>query len=207
MGDSTTDDTEDRPYGRDNTATLMPRLTTRQIRWLIFLLVLVVITTALVFRDYLANAEDLVSRLGYPAIFTLALVGAGGLVLPLPSTLATFVGGALLNPIYVGLLAGFGEALGEITGYALGYSGQGVVKKGILYNRVERWVRERGGAVIFVFALIPNPVFDVLGIAAGALRYPLRRFLVIAWAGKTTKNIGIAYAGAQGVTWVKDALS
>ena len=102
------------------------------------------------------------------------------------------------------VLAGVGEAMGEITGYALGYSGKGVIDKSRLYNRFERWVRKRGGVVIFIVSVIPNPVFDVLGIAAGALRYPLRRFLLIAWAGKTIKNVGIAYAGAQSVTWIKD---
>ena len=68
-------------------------------------------------------------------------------------------------------------------------------------------MRKRGAVVIFIASLIPNPFFDVLGVAAGALRYPLRRFLLIAWAGKTIKNVGIAYAGAQSVTWIKDVFT
>ena len=203
-GDSTDDAEAVAPAAVPDDAALPFPFDVQHFRWLILGLVLAIVTVALIYRNDLADAEDLVRRLGYPAIFTLSLVGAGGLVIPLPSTLAVFIGGDLLNPIFVGLLAGVGEAVGEITGYALGYSGQGVIDKSRLYNRFERWVRKRGALVIFIVSVIPNPVFDVLGIAAGALRYPLRRFLFIAWAGKTIKNVGIAYAGAQSVTWIKD---
>ena len=189
-GDSADDAEAAAPAAIPDAAALPFPFDVQHFRWLILGLVLAIVTVALIFRNDLADAEDLVRRLGYPAIFTLSLVGAGGLVIPLPSTLAVFVGGDLLNPVFVGLLAGVGEAMGEITGYALGYSGQGVIDKSRLYNRFERWVRKRGALVIFIVSVIPNPVFDVLGIAAGALRYPLRRFLLIAWAGKTIKNVG-----------------
>ena len=104
--------------------------------------------------------------------------------------------------MYVGLISGVGEAIGEITGYALGYSGHAVVEKNRVYVRVERWVRRYGWTIIFLAALIPNPLFDVLGIVAGALRYPLRRFLLVVWVGKTVKNLGIAYAGMLGADWL-----
>jgi len=34
------------------------------------------------------------------------------------------------------------------------------------------------GVILFLF-IIRNPVFDFMGIAAGALRYPLKRFLLV----------------------------
>ncbi len=179
----------------------------KHLRWLIFVLVTAVVVTALVFRNELTDAEGLVSRLGYPAIFAISLAAAGGIVIPLPGTLAVFIGGDMLNPVFVGLLAGTGEAIGELTGYGIGYSGQGIAGKSRLYNRFEQWVRARGAIVIFVASLVPNPVFDVLGIAAGMLRYPLKRFLFFAWGGKTIKNIGIAYGGALGLTWIKDTFT
>ena len=129
------------------------------------------------------------------------------MVIPLPSTAAIFFGGELLTPVYVGLIAGVGEAIGEITGYALGYSGHEVIERNRFYKRLEGWVRKRGWIVVFLFSIIPNPLFDVLGIAAGALRYPLRQFLLIAWAGKTIKNLGIAYAGSLGANWVIDLVT
>jgi membrane protein YqaA with SNARE-associated domain len=57
--------------------------------------------------------------------------------------------------------------------------------------------------VIFVLAVIPNPVFDVAGIAAGALRMPVLRYLGAAAAGKVIKNILVA----GGASWFGDLLA
>jgi len=39
-------------------------------------------------------------------------------------------------------------------------------------------------------------IFDLAGIAAGALRMPVWRFLVWCWLGKVLRMMGIALAGA-----------
>ena len=179
----------------------------KQVRLLILFLVVVIIAMALVYRDRFTDIEDTVKTLGYPAIFVTALIGSGGLVIPFPSTAAVFFGGDYLNPIFVGLIAGVAEALGEITGYALGYSGSDMAQKSRFYRPIERWLRARGWPAILILSMIPNPIFDLLGIAAGTLRYPLRNFLLLAWAGKTVKNVSIAYAGAVGASWVKDLIT
>lgn len=176
----------------------------KQLRLLVLFIVLGIIVTALLFRDRFTDVEHTVRTLGYPAIFVIALIGAGGIVVPLPSTAAIFLGGAFLTPVFVGLLAGVAEAMGEITGYALGYTGRGLLEKSSLYGRVERWLRRRGWVAILVFAIIPNPIFDLVGVAAGVLRFPVLRFLMLAWIGKSIKDVGLAYAGFLGTQWVKD---
>ena len=50
---------------------------------------------------------------------------------------------------------------------------------------------------IFVFSLVPF-FFDLAGIAAGALRFPFWKFLLVCWLGRTILYIGIALAGAWG---------
>ena len=59
-----------------------------------------------------------------------------------------------------------------------------------------------GSLTIFALAAIPNPFFDLAGVAAGALGFTWRRFLLAAWAGKTVQGILIAYAGAISAEWV-----
>ena len=49
---------------------------------------------------------------------------------------------------------------------------------------------------ILVLATIPNPLFDLAGMASGALRIPVTRFLFFCWIGKTIKMLLFAYAGA-----------
>ena len=176
----------------------------KRLRLTVLAAVAAVIATVLVFRHHLADVDAFLDTLGYPAVFLLALAGAVSMVVPLPSTAGTFLAGGFLNPGYVGVIAGVGEAIGEMSGYAVGYSGRGIVERNRLYVRIEAWVERHGGLAILFFAIIPNPVFDFLGIAAGALRYPLPKFLLYAWLGKTLKNLGLAYAGSVGAQWVLD---
>ncbi len=176
----------------------------RNLRLIILALVIAVVLTVVFQRDRFTDVESFVDTVGYPGIFLLSLAGSGAIVLPLPSTAAIIIGGIFLTPVYVGLIAGVAEAMGEVTGYALGYSGQGIVEKNRFYKWVERWLQLRGWLAIMLFSAIPNPLFDLLGVAAGVLRYPLKRFLVYTWIGKTVKNVGLAYLGFFGVEWALD---
>ena len=154
----------------------------------------VAITLAIVlFRDELARFE----RYGYPGVFLISLLGNATVILPAPSLAVVFGMGGVLNPFFVGLVAGVGEALGELTGYLAGYGGRAVIEDWQMYHRLEKWMQRNGSATIFVLSTIPNPIFDLAGIAAGALRFPLERFLVSCWVGKTIKTTLFAYVGAQ----------
>lgn len=141
--------------------------------------------------------------LGYPGVFLLSLLASGGLVLPIPSMAAVCgAAGLNLNLIAVGFLSGLGETIGEISGYAIGYGGRSVIENRDSYKKIRRWVIKRGSLVLLVVSAIPNPFFDVVGIAAGGLRYPIGKFLAIVWVGKTTKGLAMAYTCYWVVQWV-----
>jgi membrane protein YqaA with SNARE-associated domain len=84
-----------------------------------------------------------------------------------------------------------------LTGYFLGYSGRGIVRRQRHFLRLEIWMQRRGWLLLLALSAIPNPVFDI----AGALRYPLWSFLGIVLAGKLVKFIGLSYACAFGIEW------
>ena len=51
-----------------------------------------------------------------------------------------------------------------------------------------------------------NEWIDFMGIAAGAIRYPLKKILLVVWFGKTLKRILIAYTCfwiVEWITWLK----
>jgi membrane protein DedA with SNARE-associated domain len=104
------------------------------------------------------------------------------------------VSGAL-NPVVVGIVAGLGSAMGELTGYLAGVGGRAVVENKELYNRIEKWMRKYGMLVIFVLGLVPNPAFDVGGMIAGTLKMPVWKFLLAAWAGKALRLVIFALSG------------
>lgn len=139
---------------------------------------------------------------GYLGVFLISLMGNATVILPAPSLAAVFAIGAVLNPVLVGLAAGVGEALGELTGFLAGYGGRAAVEDRVAFQRLERWVGRYGLLVIFVLSVIPNPLFDLAGIAAGMLRFPLWQFLLSCWAGKTLKTLGFALAGAKSVDFL-----
>jgi membrane protein YqaA with SNARE-associated domain len=143
------------------------------------------------------------ARVGYPGIFLVSLLGNATVILPAPSLALVFAMGSALPPVLVGLSAGVGEALGELTGYAAGFGGRAVIGEPKVYARLEAWMGRGGGPTVFVLSAIPNPFFDIAGIAAGALRYPVWRFLLFCWLGKTLKTIAVAYAGSQSVSLIE----
>ncbi|MEX1143244.1 MAG: VTT domain-containing protein [Anaerolineales bacterium] len=134
--------------------------------------------------------------LGYPGIFLVSLAANATIILPAPAILMVFAMGAQLSPLWLGLAAGSGAALGELSGYLAGFGGQAMVEDNATYQRLAAWVQRHGSLAIFALALIPNPFFDLGGIAAGVLRMPLWRFLAACWAGKVLRMIAVAAAGA-----------
>jgi membrane protein YqaA with SNARE-associated domain len=135
---------------------------------------------------------------GYLGAFLISLTFNATVILPAGNILVMATLGALLpSPWLVGLAGGVGAAIGEITGYMAGYSGRGVVSRWKLYNRMVEWLKRWGMLAIFWLSVIPF-FFDLAGIAAGVLRYPLWKFLIACWAGRTVLYIAMAFAGAWG---------
>jgi membrane protein YqaA with SNARE-associated domain len=132
---------------------------------------------------------------GYPGIFVLNMLSSATIVVPAPGLAVVSVMGAVLNPFIVGVCAGAGDAVGELTGYLAGYSGRAVIEDTTRYEQLVNWTQKYGLWVIFVLSVIPNPLFDFAGIAAGALKIPVYRFLVVCWLGKTIKTTLFALGG------------
>jgi len=170
------------------------------IRLLMILFVIALTTTIFVFRDHVADLEEY----GYLGAFLVALITGATIILPVPGIAIIFALGAVYNPALIGLAAGAGSALGEISGYMAGYSGQLIFENSRYYQRLEGWMKRRGSIVIFILAFVPNPFFDVAGAIAGALRFPLWKFLIVCFLGKTPRNMLVAFAGAYTLEWVLD---
>ena len=177
----------------------LPRWRSNQyvLRLGVFLAVAAIVASAVLLHEKL----DL-KQVGYAGLGLTVLLASGGLVLPIPGLATACAAGAFLNPLYVALVASSAGTLGELTGYFLGYSGRGILDRSRFYQRIEGWTRRHGWLVLFLVALIPNPIFDLVGIAAGALRYPLWRFLAVVWVGKLSKFLILAYACAYSVDWL-----
>jgi membrane protein YqaA with SNARE-associated domain len=139
---------------------------------------------------------------GYPGIFLIALLANATVLIPAPGIAVVFAMGSIFNPLVVALTAGTGGALGELSGYLAGFGGQAIVERTDIYNRIHPWVGKYGGWAILVFAAVPNPFFDLAGIAAGVSKMPLWRFLLFCWIGQIIKMSIFAFTGAYSLNWL-----
>ena len=166
--------------------------------------VLVLIGLTVLFYLIRDQVETL-RNFGYPGIFLINLIASGSIVLPIPALPFVFVMGAateIYSVFWIGIAAGLGSTLGEMSGYAAGFSGQTLVENMPMYQRFHQWTERYGLWTIVVLAIIPNPLFDMAGIAAGTLRMPLWKFFVGTLIGKLIKMWIVAYAGANSIGWI-----
>lgn len=141
--------------------------------------------------------------LKYIGIFILSAAASATLVIPIPGLAMTSALGAISpdawDPLWVGIASGLGATIGEMTGYLLGYSGRMAVPYTGTYEKVVGWMAKWGNWTIFLLALIPNPLFDVAGLASGILKYPAWKFMLLGAAGRIPKHIFFSYLGYWGI--------
>jgi uncharacterized membrane protein YdjX (TVP38/TMEM64 family) len=133
---------------------------------------------------------------GYPSVFLVSMIWNSTVLVPIPSFWIYYPLGDVLFPPLLGLAGGAGAAIGELTAYMAGYSGRGILQRRKLYTRVEGWLKKRGFIVIFGFNLVPFFPFDLVGIAAGVLRFPLWKFYLACLAGRSVSYGFVAMVGA-----------
>src|SRR5574341_591435 len=164
-------------------------------------LILSVVTTALLLAGSIALSSASIdfqrfSAYGYLGVFIATLIGSATLFFPVPNVATVFVGGILFNPFGVALASGLGSTIGETVGYYFGVSGEPLVSNSKWHGIITDWIRQYGGGAVFLFALIPNPLFDIVGLVSGFTHYPFFRFLMATFLGKTIRSLIIAYLGA-----------
>jgi len=124
---------------------------------------------------------------GYFGVFLISFIGTASIIVPVPYTLIIFTLSTTgqWDPILLTIAGGIGSAIGEFSGYALGYFGRKIVseerqrKMTYLVKLFDRY----GPLAIFVFALTPLPD-DVLFIPLGILRYKFYKAFIPALIGK-----------------------
>ncbi len=144
---------------------------------------------------------------GYVGVFLISLVGSLSIIIPIPYTLLIYLMGAVLDPILIAIASGLGSAVGEFSGYALGYYGRAVIseerqrKMDYMVKVFDRY----GFFAIFLFALTPLPD-DLLFIPLGIMRYRLIKAFVPSLLGKLLMSFILAYSGHLSIEFIRDLL-
>lgn len=161
------------------------------------ILALVIVIALSVFVYSIRDRASELAIYGYPGIFILSFLAYATVLLPAPGVAVVFTMGSIFNPVGVAIAAGTGAALGELSGYLAGFSGQAVVERADIYDKLTAWMKRNGSLTVMLLAAIPNPFFDLAGLAAGSLKMHVLRFLFWCWIGELIKMSIFAFAGAK----------
>lgn len=135
-------------------------------------------------------------ELGYLGLFFSAFIAAT--LLPLGSEIV--LAGLLLNnfnPVWVVSVATFGNVLGSVVNYAIGYFGSAFLIHRVLKISNEHFEQskqrfKKWGAASLLLSWVPI-IGDPLTVIAGVLRINIWLFLLLVTAGKLTRYIVISY--------------
>ena len=169
-------------------------------------LALLAVIAITVYIFSIRDRVDEFKQYGYLGIFFVALLANATVFIPAPGVAIIYAMGSVFNPLYVGLAAGTGGAIGELSGFLAGFSGQAIIENTNIYERIKPWVDKYGGWAILILSAIPNPFFDVAGFAAGIAKMKMRTFLFSVWIGQLIKMTIFAYAGKYSIEWISNLM-
>ena len=143
-----------------------------------------------------------IETVGYTSIWFIAFIGAALVFAPVGALGAVCVAVAVdLNPFMVALVAASAEAVGELTGYLAGMGGKAIFDRNKFYLRFKNLFSRYASLTLLFGSAVPNPLFDVMGVAAGSILYPVKRFLLLVFIGKVVKftwvGLGCYYGATQ----------
>jgi membrane protein YqaA with SNARE-associated domain len=165
--------------------------------WVGVLVILAIFAVSL----WLALNPEWVMRLGrwgYIGAFLISAVASATIILPAPGIAVVIAMAEALDPVLLGIIAGVGSAIGELTGYVAGASGRAFVpeKQRLQFERLQNLTNRYGALLLFFLAAIPFPLFDFAGIIAGMMRMNALLFVVTVALGKSIKYVIMILVGA-----------
>lgn len=184
--------------------TLEERLSARQKWWAGVFIVLIICLVSF----WLAFNPALVQRLGswgYVGAFIISLIASATVVLPAPGLAIIIAMSPALNPYALGIVAGVGSAVGELTGYAAGAGGRALIppERQAQFEQLRKLTVKYGALILALLAAIPFPLFDFAGMVAGALKLRVSHFLLAVAVGKSIKYIVLILLAAGSLQWLQ----
>lgn len=158
--------------------------------------------------------QNLVESYGLIGLFIVTIVSNATIVLPLPVDILIFLFAdfpffplGIFNPLLLALIISFAASIGEMSAYLVGLFGVSSLEKMksktlAQVEEMELRLHKLGMIVIILGALTPFP-FDVIGIAAGLLRFDVKKFFIGCYIGKFFRYLIIAYAGYYSLGFIR----
>ena len=132
--------------------------------------------------------------ISYLGVFLVCFIANSTVLLPAPSILVVLEYSQILNPVAVAICGAFGAALGEMIGFLAGAHGRYLVSRKSI-RKIENRFPNHPLLFVFTFAALPLPLFDVVGMLAGAIRLNIAKFFASCFSGKLVKMLAFVWIG------------
>jgi membrane protein YqaA with SNARE-associated domain len=171
----------------------------RRRRHVVFAAVGVVALIALNIAVYLAPIDYRgLTTFAYAGAFLVCLIANAVVAIPIPYIpVIAHIGATAQSPALVVVLGALGSVIGESVAYVVGRAEQGLVSEHPLYKRLHRLAERKwlAGMVLFGLAVPLNPLFDVAGLAAGAMGMRYRVFFIAVFTARVVRLALIVWLG------------
>ena len=158
----------------------------RKILEVILIIVIVGLSISIfLLRDRIQN----VSNVSYLGLFLLCFLANSTVLLPAPSLMIAASCALIMNPLLVAIVASLGSTLGEFVGYAFGTVSKDLSPK--FQKVIDEFATKihNQSLLVFIFAVLPLPLFDIVGIYSGGAKMNLVKFFLVCFAGKFIKML------------------
>ncbi len=165
----------------------------------VFILVLSLILSfgLFFFKDYFKQLQGL----GLLGIFLINFFSSATFFVSGPAFLTVIAGGSIYPPLLVALVSSLGASFGDMVSFFFGHSGRKLalhnLRKKIWFSVFEDLFRAYETIIILVFAIVPNPFFDAVGLFAGVFGMNYFKFFIIMFIGRFVRYILLAFFGSS----------
>lgn len=156
----------------------------------VIVLIVGISVTIFVFREQLQN----IGEVGYLGLFVLCFLANATVLLPAPGLMIAASCALIMNPLLVALVAALGTTAGELIGYVFGTVTEDISPKfRLLLDKITSHIHN-DVIIVFVFAVLPLPLFDFVGIYSGGTKMNLLKFILACFLGKFIKMMFYTHA-------------
>lgn len=150
-----------------------------------FVLIIGISILIFLLRNRLKN----VGKIGFLSLFALCFVANSSVLLPAPGLLIVSSCALIMNPWIVALVAALGTTVGELVGYIFGCITNDISPR--FQSFVEKISKKIQNPllIVFVFAVLPLPLFDIVGVYSGSTKMNLAKFSIVCFVGKLVKML------------------
>lgn len=147
---------------------------------------LVIVFVVILFAFFYKQQIEKYAMGGYFGVLVSCFASTATILLPAPGIFVVIQYAQLLNPVLVVILGGIGTASGELIGYILGRAGKNITNINS-DNKILRIFEKHPYVAVFIFSVLPLPLFDVIGVVSGMSKVNVCKFWVVCLLGKIIK--------------------